>query len=53
VVSGGGEILSVTSRDRLYPGVYRFSARLGAVPGRNVFRITAGGLTRDLAIESR
>ncbi|MCC6857242.1 MAG: S8 family serine peptidase [Bryobacterales bacterium] len=53
VVSGGGTVLRVVSRDRSFPGVYSFSAQLGPLAGPNVFRITAGDLSREVTIESR
>ena len=42
VVSGGGSVISTTSLDRQYPGVFSATVRLGATRGDNVFRIAAG-----------
>jgi subtilisin family serine protease len=49
-VSGGGTVVSVFSSDELYPGLFEVNIRLGATPGQNVFRVEAGGLTKDVSI---
>jgi subtilisin family serine protease len=50
VVSGGGRVVGVTSIDSLVPNAFGLSARLGVLPGANVFRIQAGDLTKDVTI---
>ncbi|MGH9719817.1 MAG: S8 family serine peptidase [Bryobacteraceae bacterium] len=53
VVSGGGEILGVVSRNRSIPGVFALNLRLGTVRGANVVRIEAGGVSRQVTITGR
>ncbi|MCS7314440.1 MAG: S8 family serine peptidase [Bryobacterales bacterium] len=50
VVQGGGEVTEVSWMDGEIPGVWAVSVRLGKQPGRNEFRITAGGLSRSVII---
>jgi minor extracellular serine protease Vpr len=50
VVSGDGEITSVTSRDRLVPGEFGITVRLGPRRGANVIRIQAGDVVKDVTI---
>ena len=50
VVSGGGAVTRVRSRDTTYPGVFSASVTLGRVRGANIFRIQAGDLTKDVSI---
>ncbi len=51
VVSGGGTVISVTSADELYPGLWDVTVRLGTTPGNNVFRIEAGSVSKEVTIE--
>ena len=53
VVSGGGFLSSVKSRDRFIPGAFGVTLRLGPRRGSNVVRIQAGGVTREVTISSR
>jgi minor extracellular serine protease Vpr len=48
-LSGGGTITNVQTVQVL-PYAYDLNLRLGARPGTNVFRIEAGGLTKDVTI---
>ena len=41
---GGGAVLSTTSVDNEFPGVFRVAVRLGARVGVNIFEITVGNL---------
>lgn len=50
VVSGGGTVTRVRSRDALYPGVWGVNVTYGRTPGSNVFHIQAGSLSRDATI---
>ena len=50
VVSGGGSVLRVYSRDAVFPGVFAADVRLGPAAGTNVFRVQVGDLTRDVTI---
>jgi minor extracellular serine protease Vpr len=52
-LAGGGQVLSITSLDPLFPGVWNLEARLGATPGNNVFAIEAAGLRKEVVIEAR
>ena len=45
VVSGGGTVIETVSQNRLYPGVFSASVRLGARRGDNVFRLEVGSVT--------
>jgi minor extracellular serine protease Vpr len=51
VVSGSGTVLSVDLLGGNFPGVYVASMRLGRVAGLNVFKITAGGVEREVRIQ--
>lgn len=53
VIQGGGEVTDVSLIDAEIPGVWAVSVRLGPQPGRNEFRIAAGGLSRTVAILGR
>jgi hypothetical protein len=53
VLEGGGRVLSMTSLDPLYPGVWDLQVRLGDAPGNNVFALEAGGLRKEVVIETR
>jgi len=53
VISGGGDVSRIVSRDFVYPGVFEVDLRLGTAPGQNVFRIEAGDVRRDVTIEGR
>jgi hypothetical protein len=50
VVSGGGSVVSVASRDSFLPGVFGLNVRLGQAPGDNVFRIQVGNLTEEVTL---
>ncbi len=50
VVSGGGQIISVRSRDAAVPNTFGFNVRLGPRPGPNVFQIQVGDLTKTVTI---
>jgi len=50
VASGGGSVIGITSIDDEAPGVYALQVRVAA--GQNVFRITAGSITKDVTIQS-
>jgi subtilisin family serine protease len=50
VISGEGEVLRVRSLDARVPGAFSFGARMGPHAGRNVFRIQAGEVTREVSI---
>lgn len=50
VVSGGGEVQGVAKLGADYPGLYVAQMQLGAQPGKNVFRLSAGEVTRDVEI---
>jgi subtilisin family serine protease len=50
VVSGGGEVLEISSYDGQIPGLIGVTVRLGPTPGDNVFRIQSGGVIRDVTI---
>jgi subtilisin family serine protease len=53
VVSGGGELSSVSSRDRFIPGAFGITLRLGPRRGSNVVRIQAGDVVKEVAVSSR
>ena len=53
VVSGGGTVVSVRSRQGISPGAFGLNVRLGPRSGANVFRIQAGDMTRDVTIVAR
>jgi hypothetical protein len=53
VVSGGGSVVRVRTRNPSYPGAFSATVTLGAKAGANVFRIQAGDVTKDIAIVSR
>lgn len=54
VTSGGGSVLSITSEDDAYPGVWSVDIRMGPTSGAsNVFQIVAGGITQDVAITAQ
>jgi subtilisin family serine protease len=50
VVSGGGAFQGAASYDRESPGVLGLSFTLGAGAGVNVFRVEAGGASREITI---
>jgi len=50
VVSGAGTVLGVELMGSSFPGVYVASLRLGRTAGLNVFKITAGGVEREVRI---
>ncbi len=50
VVRGEGEVTEVSSIDAEIPGAWAVSVRLSPQAGRNEFRITAGSLSRTVAI---
>ena len=51
VTSGGGSVLSITSEDDSYPGVWSVAIRMGPTSGAsNVFQIVAGGISQDVTI---
>jgi len=53
VVSGGAALTSVTSRDRLIPGAFGITLRLGPVRGSNRVRIQAGDVIKEVTLTSR
>ena len=53
VVSGGGELSSVSSRDRFIPGAFGITLRLGPRRGANVVRIQAGDVVKEVSISTR
>ena len=53
VVSGGGDLSSVSSRDRLIPGAFGITLRLGPGRGSNVVRIQAGDVIKEVNVASR
>lgn len=53
VVSGGGSVVSVTSADEVYPGLWEVTLRLGGAAGNNVFRVEAGSLSKEVTIDGR
>ena len=53
VVSGGGELSSVSSRDRFIPGAYGITLRLGPRRGSNVVRIQEGDITKEVSVSAR
>lgn len=46
-------MLSVTSLDPLFPGVWSLEARLGSSPGNNVFTVESGDVRKEVVIEAR
>ncbi|HET8548306.1 MAG TPA: hypothetical protein VFL57_09895, partial [Bryobacteraceae bacterium] len=50
VTDGDGRVTAVVSVDDQIPGAWLAVVRLGASRGKNTFRISAGELTRDIAI---
>jgi hypothetical protein len=53
VVSGGGVLMSVNSRDRIIPGAFGITLRLGPSRGSNVVRIRAGDVAKEVTIASK
>ncbi len=53
VVSGGGGVVSVFPADSRSPGLFEATLRLGSSPGNNVFRVEAGGLSKEVSIEGQ
>jgi subtilisin family serine protease len=53
VVSGGGTLTSVNSRDRLIPGAFAVTLRLGPQRGSNVVRIQTGDVVREVSVRAR
>ena len=54
VLEGGGEFITATSVDELYPGYWQVRLRMGTASGqRNRFRIEAGAAIREVSIQSR
>ena len=54
VLEGGGDFISATSVDELYPGYWQVRLRIGSAAGqRNRFRIEAGAAIREVSIQSR
>lgn len=53
VVSGGGTVTRVRSRDGLYPGVWGVNVQYGFRRGANVFKIEVGGLSREVTVVTR
>lgn len=52
-LSGGGSVVRSVPLDREIPGAVSVTVRLGPGGGANVFRIEAGGVTRDITITGR
>jgi len=52
-LDGGGRVLSITSLDSLFPGVWDLRLQLGDAPGNNVFVLEAAGLRKEVVIETR
>jgi len=53
IVSGGGALSSINSRDRFIPGAFGVTLRLGPRRGSNVVRIQAGDVTKEVTLTSR
>jgi len=53
VLAGGGQVLSVTSLEPVFPGVWNLDLRLGSTAGNNVVSIEAAGLRKEVVIEVR
>jgi len=53
VVSGGGDLSSVNSRDRFIPGAFGITLRLGPNRGPNKVRIQAGDVVKEVTLTSR
>ena len=52
-LAGGGQVLSVTSLEPVFPGVWNLDLRLGSTAGNNVVSIEAAGLRKEVVIEVR
>jgi len=50
VAAGDGTVRAVQNLDLISPALYRVNLRLGPAAGDNIFRITAGEVTRDVVI---
>ncbi len=50
VESGGGSVVSAASVNRIYPGMWQVTVRMGPSPGSNVFHIRAGPVERTISI---
>jgi hypothetical protein len=50
VVSGGGSVRAINTRDANSPGVFGLDLRLGLLAGPNVFEITAGTASLQISI---
>ena len=53
VVSGGGTVTRVRSRDALYPGVWSANVQYGPRRGSNVFRIEVGDLVKEVTVATQ
>ena len=49
-LSGDGELTSVSSRDRLIPGMFGITLRLGSRRGENVITIQVGDVVQKVTI---